>query len=770
MEKFFNKIIKIGIYLLVFLLAGFWLPFSFEAFEFNKQYLLFFLVSITFFIWLAKMVLIDKEIRFKRTPLDIPVLAFLFVVVLSAIFSVDKNSSVFGFYGRFSDGLIGLLSLGLMYFLITNNVGVKEEKVSNSKLQVSSLIKAFLGSVFFVVSMSYLSIFGVWIKIQGLIGAKFQLPQVMLQRSFNPASGSLEGLGVFLAVIIVFLIGLILTQNHNSKLKNFSYWALLLVSLFLLLIIDFTATWIVILVSLTLFVIFALWKRIFRERVNKLLLPIFLIIIAIAGVSLNTSTIAFNVGLPQEQVLEQRESWQIGFRTVTDNFKSGFLGSGIGTFHYDFSKFKSVEFNQTQFWQIRFDRAGNYISELLATIGFLGILSYLFLIGFFLLLSYLFINSKLKKPQLKTQNENITTTNYQLSLIMVFLALLVAQFVYYQNTILAFTFWLILAISVVSWQKPILEKTVSFKDFPELSLVFSTLLIVLGLVISGLYFFTGKFYLADINYKNAVETASVQSLEKAVNLNPGQPHYKMILARTYLNKILAETQKPVDIRDQAVLSDNVNRAITYAKSGQIDGNIKGATELAPNRVAAWETLGIIYRDIMGLATGALEWGIKAFETGIALEPTNPVLHTELGKLYLELDQNEIAKEKFTKAKELKPDYVNALIQEALIYERENNLETAVRRMESLAISYPFHTEVLFQMGRLYFNNNQIDEAISRLEIVVNLIPNHSNAHYSLGVAYKEKGEKQKAIVEFEKVLELNPGNEEVQAKLKELRE
>ena len=121
MSNLFNRIIKASIYLLVFLLPLFFLPFSVEFFEFNKQYLLYFLVSLAFFSWLAKMVLIDKEIRFRRSPLDIPVLAFLAVAVLSAIFSIDKNSSLFGFYGRFSDGLLTLISFGILYFLLTNN-------------------------------------------------------------------------------------------------------------------------------------------------------------------------------------------------------------------------------------------------------------------------------------------------------------------------------------------------------------------------------------------------------------------------------------------------------------------------------------------------------------------------------------------------------------------------------------------------------------------------------------------------------------------------
>ncbi len=767
MSNIFNRIIKISIYLLVFLLPLFFLPFSFEAFEFNKQYLLFFLVSLAFFFWLARMVLVDKEIRFKRTPLDILVLAFLSIAILSAIFSVDKNSSIFGFYGRFSDGLIGLLSLGMLYFLITNNVSAdkeqgttnnkdKEKIINHSLFTVHSLLKVFLWSAFFVILFSYFSIFGILAKLNEILRLKFSLPLIMLPGNFNPASGSLEGLAVFLSLILVLICGLILFRAERNKLKSFINWLLLIAILVLLLLIDFVAAWIMVFSSLVLFVGIALWKRILRENVNRLLLPIFLIIVAgILLISNPVKDLGINqFSLAKEQTLGQGMSWQIGFGAAIENIKSGFLGSGLGTFHYDFAKFKPAEFNQSLLWQIRFDRAGNYIAELLGTSGFLGLLSYFALVGFFLMVSYFF---------LKEGKSGIP-------LLMVFLALVVSQFVYYQNTILAFTFWLVLGLSVVSWQKPIKEKSVSFKDFPELSLVFSALLIVLGLGFLGMYFFAAKFYLADIDYKKAVETGEVQNLEQSVSLNPNLPQYKITLARAYLSQALLETQKPEEQRDQVALSNNVYLAITYAKSGQVGGKlIKGATELAPNRVAAWETSGMIYRDIQGVATGALEWGIKSFGEAIALEPTNPVLYTELGKLYLTSNDITKAKEEFNKAKALKSDYVDASIQLALIAESENNLEEAVREMENLVTSFPFDIGASFQLGRLYFNSARLDEAILQFEKVITLMPYHSNAHYSLGLAYQKKGETENAIAEFEKVLELNPGNEDVQAKLEELR-
>jgi len=763
MEKLFTNITKWSMYLLVFLLPLFFLPFSFEAFEFNKQYLMFFLVTLGVFSWLAKMTLVDKEIKFKRTPLDIFIIIFVLLAIVGTIFSVDPNSSLFGFYGRFSNGLISLIVMAVMYFLITNNAGVQVKKQNPKKqnlkedenkdvkrqlLSVDKLMSIFSCSIFIALISAFLSIFGLWGKLDSLIS----LPTVMLQRTFNPVAGSMEGLAVFLAIFLVYLIGKIINKSGGF----FNYLLLSVITVFLILI-DFTAAWIIIGLSLIVFLVVVLWKRIFKEDVNKLLLPMIFVILSVLFIFINTTDIQSKLlgyQMPREQVLDQNQTWVSSFGSATENIKSGILGSGIGTYHYDFSKFKTEGFNESILWQIRFDRAGSHISEILGTMGFLGMLSYLALIGFFLMICYFFFQQ----------------IQRGIPLAMMFLALLVGQLFFYQNTVLAFTFWLMLGLSVVNWQKPVNEKKVSFKDFPELSLIFSVVLIVFGLFIMTSYFFAGKFYMADINYRNAVGAERTSTLEKAVKLNPYQTQYKIILARDYLNKIIAEGQKPADEQNQTLLSDYVQRSIAYAKGGELGGNvIKGATEMSPKRVAVWETLGMTYRDIQGLAQGALDWGIKSFQEAISLEPTNPVLHSELGKLYLSSERREDAINEFNTAKRLKPNYIDPSIQLAFLYELENNLSQAITELESTEAVAPLNTEVLFQLGRLYFNNNQIDESISKLELAIAIMPEHANAHYSLGTAYQKKGQTSKAIVEFEKVLELNPNNADVKSKLNSLK-
>ena len=674
MRDICNRVIKYSLFLLVFLAPLFWLPFSFENFEFNKQYLICFLVSIAFFAWILKQVFCDREIRFKKSPLDIYVAIFIFVAAISAIFSVDRGSSLFGFYGKFSDGLIGLVSLGVFYFLITNNTSYGKNYGNRiSIISASDLMKIFLWSIFFVILFSYFSIFGLWQKIPGL-------PAIMKQPTFNPVSGSLEGLVVFLSIVVVLLIGLILQKSQLKK------------------------NW-----------------------------PSVILLIAALGLLFSI----FSAPLPKEQVLGQGLSWKVAFGTVTSNLKNGFLGSGIGTYFYDFAKHKSVEFNQNPLWQVRFDRPGNHIAEILATMGFLGLLSYMALVGMFLLISWMLI----------------TVPKSQFPILVAFLALVISQFVYYQNTVLAFLFWLFLALSVVSWEKPIKEKVISFKESPKLNLIFTASLIIIGLLILTSYYFAQKFYRADVAYAKT-------NYERAVRLNPDLSQYRIILARSYLGEALSEMRKPSTEQNSLLLQTKIAEAIDEARIG---------TLLGPNRVAGWETLGMVYREIHPIVEGAGEWGVKAFEKAISLEPTNPVLQTDLGKLYLALNELEKAKSAFIKAKELKSDYPEALLQEALIYEKENNLVKSLEKLEDLAGSYPLNPEILFQLGRLYFNLDKMDEAISQFEKVVELAPNHSNAHYSLGLAWAKKGKKDLAIKEFEKVLELNPGNLEVAQKLKELR-
>ena len=760
-SKILNFFIKFSLYSLIFLLPLFFLPFSFESYEFNKQYLLFFLVSLAFLSWLAKMIFCDKEIRFRRTPLDIPVLAFMLVSILSAVFSIDKTSSFFGFYGRFSDNLVGILSLGLLYFLITNNVkSLKDDDQKTEKTPkpatIDVILRAFFWSVFFVLLTVYFSIFGVWQILSKYVNF-FQ----NFGRMFNTISVYLEPVALFFAVSLMLIV-VTLFQNKNSKLKKFFLFLLLFLSVIFLIIVDFSVAWAVLGISLTLFLVFAFWSRIFREKVNWLLIPIFLVLISIFFTFFSVSKYRLFVSganildHQREILLDQKTSWQVSWGAIKHY---PILGSGIGTFSMDFSQFRPKRLNETNFWQIRFSKAGNQISELISTRGILGFLSWLTIVGLFLIISYYFLK-KLKK-------EKTPANNYQLYFIFTFISLILCQIFYYQNTTLDFIFWLVLGCGVISWQAPAREKIFSFNNFPEIGLIFNIfLIIIIGIVLLS-WFFGIRFYLADVKYKEGILNNQLEYIEKAASLNKIFPTYKIALSQIYLVSASNELQKSAGEQDIQKIQNHFAKAIDESKI---------AVQRSQKWVATFENLGKTYRDISSFTTGADQFAIDNFQKALELEPFNPVFYTEIGKILLKNNKIDEAKEKIGKALDLKNDYLDAKIQLALISEKEGKPQEAISSLEKIVnediIKDPYNAsniEAIYQLGRLYYNNDRTDDAIQTLQLALKIFPNHSNSLYILALAYEKKGNKEEAIKTLEKVSELNPDIQEIKSKIEELK-
>ena len=110
-----------------------------------------------------------------------------------------------------------------------------------------------------------------------------------------------------------------------------------------------------------------------------------------------------------------------------------------------------------------------------------------------------------------------------------------------------------------------------------------------------MYFFAMNFYLADTHYAKAIGNQNpIENLEKAINLNPYQTQYKITLAKFYLNEVQQELQKPQTEQDLDILTGNIQQSLSWAQR---------ATKFSPNRVFAWETLGIIYRDVQMVKIG-----------------------------------------------------------------------------------------------------------------------------------------------------------------------
>lgn len=751
-----NHLILLLLKLEVFLIPIFFLPFTFEMYEFNKQNLLWLFTFLAVVLWLINSILIKKEIVYKRTPLDIPIVIFVALWGISAIFSVDVFSSWFGYYGRFSDAYLSTLSFAFLYFLIIHTV---------AKEQISSFFNIFLYSIIIAFTASLLAISGLLARIP-LLG-QFNLMQ---SRSFHLLGVSSEITAILAAVMLVFITSLYSYNAKSSQKKQslyVKYYILFFLSLTALLLINFAIAWIVLIIGLGALFSFALYityinKEGADSKIEINIAPaltffiisiLFLFLFSGEG-NFNLSKTFFNTNLPLEVMAPASESQNIVWQSFKNN---PLFGSGPGTFAYDFSLFRPASLNTHQLWQLRFDKAPIHILELIATVGILGVVSYLAIVGIFFFISFVFL-----KNMFRTSDEE---SYLAFAFTFATLSLFVAQLMYLVNTSLLFLFWLSLSMAMVSWRftfsKIFVEHKIDldkYVDFMPISKAIMALIIIIFAFFSWTQF---KHYASDIYYNNFRLTGERSMLLQAVKLNPNNLNYHIALAKDHINRVrdLIETlsipatagAQSLSSADKELLQENVAKAVKEAEAG---------SKVADNSVMAWETLAVIYRDIKSIAVGSIEPAINYFARASELEPTNPVLLTELGKLYLLHNQASEAIEVLNKSIEYKPDYYEAYVNLAKTYEIIGQSDKALVLLEEVIQQQPY-LELVYEIGRLYYNQKDFSKAILNFKQVLQTQSNHANALYSLGLAYQQQGNNQLALEQFEKVLKLNPENEVV---------
>ncbi|MDD5554187.1 MAG: tetratricopeptide repeat protein [Patescibacteria group bacterium] len=741
---------------LVFFLPLFFLPWTLEFFEFNKQALLWLAGILAAVLWLVKMVKFEKKIIFKRTPLDIPILTFLIFTLLSSIFSQDRLASFFGYSGAAGNAWFGLLALAIFYFLIVNLAN------ADGRLTPLSLLKLLLYSYVLILLSAFLSVFGLWDKLLQKTNTFFSL-------NFNFLGGSLEMLALYSVVMMAVLPGIIFCCRRDGAKKaspvrnssggvisnGASIWLfriILFFSLIFLVIVNFSLAWQGLAIVGCLFIFLELRNAGFKVGgLNKRKVLFFSLFIILAAAFLIFPARLSGMGkyltgqdLSPEINLGFKDTASVIFPAFKENI---ILGSGPGTFSYIFSLYRPDSLNNTDLWQFRFDHGASSILEMLGTIGILGILSYLLILSSLFYLIFIFLKRG-------SGEEESGPASF---LLVALLVLIFFQFSYYASTSTLFLFWLMLALLMVSWR--VYPGWLVFKEIKLEGEKFFFKILEIGaffffsawLVLAG---FTIRYWLADFYARAGGET----NLIKSARLNSYQGDYDIRLAKTYLNKIRSEALKPADFRDDELIQKSINSSVAWAKE---------ATRISPRAVAAWETLGMVYRDIGSFTQGSEIWAAKSFNQASSLEPSNPVIITELGKAYLDAGQLDEAEQSLKKALELKNNYHEADFALAQLYGKQGKTNEALGILDQLGKIYK-DERIYYEQGRLYYNQGETDKALDKFLKVIEINPVHSNALYSIGLALELKGEDKLALEYFKKVLELNPNNAEIKKKVEEL--
>ncbi len=476
------------------------------------------------------------------------------------------------------------------------------------------------------------------------------------------------------------------------------------------------------------------------------------------------------------------------------------LGSGPGTFVVDYAKYRSADVNASQFWNIRFDRGSSHVLTSLASTGYLGTLTWVILVLYLLVIS---VRSLLRADE--------KTWHVMVGVFAAWFLLVMARVFYSSTMTLEVMFWMSMGLLVIVTHKE--WHSVTFEHSPRAAMVLSFLFILSGVMALSGFFIQGQRHLSEVHYARAIANDRVQgdvdetltSLGKASALNRNNSGIVRNAALAIVAKVNIMLNEPITIERNDGESDaDYQKRQTEAGQALLRkamlltadavNTAKLATEIDPANVANWTTLASVYQSLMGITEDADVWAVTTYEKAITLEPANPALRTELGKVYvwqadrqagvaaaegvteeaaaeataLKDDLLQKAVDVFTKATDLKRDYAPAYYHQGLAYERQGKTEEAISRLEAVATLSPQDVGVGFQLALLYFQNDQKDAAIALLESVIRLSPDYSNALWYLGAMYEDKGDIVKAIEMITKVKELNPDNELVAQKLSEL--
>ncbi|MDP3741022.1 MAG: hypothetical protein Q8R08_01705, partial [bacterium] len=315
-----NKAIRGIIYGLTFLLPILFTPWTFEPLEFSKQILLFVMTLAALIAWLLR-ILVLRQVKLVKTPLDVPIGIFLLIYLLASLFSVDRVASFLGFYGSFYGNFFQVLFLVLFYYLVVNNF--------NTLAEIKKLLGIFFFSIFIALFYILLQFFGAYIV---------RLPFAKLH-SFNTVGGLLM-ISLFSALSVVLALGYKATSWVNIFGGRIWRIVVLIASFVILLTINFLYAWIGLLIGLLVYMIFqfSLSKMM---AMKDMVLPLVLLILVISFVviqlifpSVSVRSI-FGFDLPVEVRLDYKTAQPVITGIVTSR---PVLGTGPNTFLYAFSK------------------------------------------------------------------------------------------------------------------------------------------------------------------------------------------------------------------------------------------------------------------------------------------------------------------------------------------------------------------------------------------------------------------------------------------------
>ena len=747
-DSIFSTIIEWVLLLGALLVPLFFLPWTSDVLEFQKQTLLIILAGVGLVAWLVGIIK-EGKISFVSSKLTLPIVVLLLTVFLSASFSLERFKSFFGAGAGVTSSFATFIALGIYFFLMLSTV----------KDQGAKIIK------YFTLSATIALLFGV-LQILGL----FVLPFGFLKSKAFTTLGSLNAMGVFAAAILP----LFMTKLGNEKsLWKWAKYIGIALTLFILIFVNWWVVWAIAIVGMLSFVAFRSFTGGFNP--SKFILPMTVIVI---GVFLIVTGLNFTFLKDSSMPTEVSPSYGLSFDIAKDTLiEKPVSGYGPENFMFAYEKYGSSALAGTSLSDVRFTDSASEFFSFVVQNGFVGLASLAFL---------LFSIVMLVVKSLKGDRPSITPT-IGASL----MALLLVFFIYPMTMTLMFSLWFVLALFVIRVEGEDRRVNAVIENSPRYSLI-SSVAFILGLImiLSGGYYITVR-NIADMKYVSAANEENLEAaLQKgvdAININPSDSRYYRVTSNILLTQIRDEVKNPAgegDTADQTTKIQNLVQAVFEVA--------KRATDTNPHDSANWSQRGFVYQTLVGFVGGTEDLAIENYKEALKRNPSSATLLNRMGETYLlmadvkqtkaqsnvsqktELNASaeediQSAQDYFKKASDLNKNFGIALYNLGKTYERQGKLKEAISQLEVLAPYNSNDAGLALELGLLYYRDGRKDAAYQQLQRAVKILPNYANALWYLSLINEERGNIEGAIANLEVINKESPDNQIVIQKIEELK-
>ncbi len=380
-------------------------------------------------------------------------------------------------------------------------------------------------------------------------------------------------------------------------------------------------------------------------------------------------------------------SWSVTLDSIRSP-RSALIGNGPESYLNAYRNFKPLWINAETNWEADFTSASNTPLTLLSTMGFAGVLAWLFL-----LYRTFRVYQKGEAP------------SRALSAMILFL--LAIQFIFPANVVLIGIIALITTGLIASNRDAhasIEFKALAFHLHPpkrrislptwhkEPAPVLMYLNLILLLIMVGvLGYTTVRAYSAHIY---------AQQANRAAEANDGVGLYTLRQKAVAANPYLDSLRRDYAIANLLVASALANKAdITAQEKEQVSTLLqqavqeaRAATVLDPSDTLNWQVLAQVYQNLIGIAEDADEWAVQAYVRAIETNPTNPAIRIALANIFMNQEQFEQAIGILQQAVQIKNDFPNTFYNLAIAFQRKNDLASAKQAFEAVLQLLPEQSE------------------------------------------------------------------------------